>query len=455
METFLIKALQLIMALSLLVIIHEFGHYLFARIFGIKVEKFYLFFDPWFSLLKFKPKKGKPKYNADGSEKATWRDTEYGVGWLPLGGSVKIAGMIDVSMDREQMEKPAQPWEFRSKPSWQRLLVMIAGVVFNFILAIMIYAGMVYHWGEQTIEFENAAEGLDFVPAAQAVGFQNGDIPLFADGKKINAIDRNHAIMMAEAKRVTVLRGGRDTVEIAIPSDFMLQLNKDAGFYSYRLPVYVGGLSKGDPAERAGIQKGDHFVKVGETPTPSFTEFTQALMQHASQETETELIRDGKTLKVKLTPTAQGKIGIMLTPLTDIYPVTEVRYGFFESIPKGVKTGVEILSSYVVSLKHLFSKEGAQSLGGFGAIGNLFPEQWSWRSFWEITALLSVILAFMNIIPIPALDGGHVLFLLYEIITRRKPSEKFLEHAQIAGMCLIFLLLIYANGNDIYRFIFK
>ncbi len=363
METFLIKALQLITALSLLVIIHEFGHYLTARIFGIKVEKFYLFFDPWFSLVKFKPKKKEPKYGPDGAEKATWRDTEYGVGWLPLGGYVKIAGMIDESMDREQMEKPAQPWEFRSKPTWQRLLVMIAGVVFNFILAIVIYAGMVYHWGEQTIEFENATEGLDFVPAAQAAGFRNGDIPLLADGKRINAIDRNHAMMMAQAKTVTVLRDSRDTVDIAIPSDFMLQLNKDAGFYAYRLPVYVGALSKGDPADKAGIKEGDHFVKVGETPTPSFTEFTEALSQYASREVETELVRDGETLKVKLTPTAQGKIGIMLTPLTDIYPVTQVRYGLLESIPRGVKTGVEILSSYVVSLKHLFTKEGAQSLG--------------------------------------------------------------------------------------------
>lgn len=454
METFLIKALQLIAALALLVIVHEFGHYIFARMFGIKVEKFYLFFDPWFSLFKWKPKEVE-KLNPDGTLKTTWRDTEYGIGWLPLGGYVKIAGMIDESMDKEQMEKPAQPWEFRSKPAWQRLLVMIAGVLFNFILAVIIYSGIAFHWGEKTIAFTSATEGFDFVPTAQAVGFQNGDIPLLADGIEINATDRNHAMQMVEADIVTVLRNQRDTVNITIPDDFLFRLNEEEGFFAYRLPVYVDKLVPGDPAAVAGLEEGDHIVAVAGVSTPSFTEFSPALIQHGGKATTITVDRNGQKIDLNITPTEAGKIGIQLRPITDIYPVEITQYSFWESIPKGWEIGTTTLSSYVGSLKHLFSAEGAQSLGGFGSIGSIFPDTWDWRSFWEIAAFLSVVLAFMNIIPIPALDGGHVLFLLYEIIARRKPSDKFLEYAQMAGMIFIFALLIFANGNDIYRFFFK
>ncbi|MBR5898675.1 MAG: RIP metalloprotease RseP [Muribaculaceae bacterium] len=454
MEVFLIKAAQLVAALALLVIVHEFGHYIFARTFGIKVEKFYLFFNPWFSLFKWKPKEIE-KLNPDGTLKTTWRDTEYGIGWLPLGGYVKIAGMIDESMDKEQMEKPAQPWEFRSKPAWQRLLVMIGGVLFNFILAVIIYSGIAFSWGEKTIAFENASEGLDYVPAAQAVGFQNGDIPLMADGVKINASDRNHTMQMIEADVVTVLRGKTDTVNINIPDDFLFRLNEEDGFFAYRVPVYVQKVVAGDPASVAGMQEGDHIVAVGGVSTPSFTEFTPALAQNGGKETSITVDRNGQLVDLNITPTEAGKIGIQLRPITDIYPIEIVEYSFFESIPKGWEIGTTTLASYVSSLKHLFTAEGAQSLGGFGSIGSIFPDTWNWRSFWEIAAFLSVVLAFMNIIPIPALDGGHVLFLLYEIIARRKPSDKFLEYAQVAGMIFIFALLIFANGNDIYRFFFK
>lgn len=454
MEVFLIKAAQLVAALALLVIVHEFGHYIFARTFGIKVEKFYLFFNPWFSLFKWKPKEIE-KLNPDGTLKTTWRDTEYGIGWLPLGGYVKIAGMIDESMDKEQMEKPAQPWEFRSKPAWQRLLVMIGGVLFNFILAVIIYSGIAFSWGEKTIAFENASEGLDYVPAAQAVGFQNGDIPLMADGVKINASDRNHTMQMIEADVVTVLRGKTDTVNINIPDDFLFRLNEEDGFFAYRVPVYVQKVVAGDPASVAGMQEGDHIVAVGSVSTPSFTEFTPTLAQYGGKETSITVDRNGQLVDLNITPTEAGKIGIQLRPITDIYPIEIVEYSFFESIPKGWEIGTTTLASYVSSLKHLFTAEGAQSLGGFGSIGSIFPDTWNWRSFWEIAAFLSVVLAFMNIIPIPALDGGHVLFLLYEIIARRKPSDKFLEYAQVAGMIFIFALLIFANGNDIYRFFFK
>lgn len=455
MESFLFKAAQLIAALALLVIIHELGHYTFARIFGIKVEKFYLFFNPWFSLFKYKPKKGKPKYNADGSERATWRDTEYGIGWVPLGGYVKIAGMIDESMDKEQMAQPAKPWEFRSKPAYQRLLVMVGGVLFNFILATLIYAGIAYCWGEKYIPLDKAYAGMAFNDAAKGVGFRDGDILLSADGKKLDA-SRTFLLDMAEAKTVTVKRDN-DTVSIAIPPQFVLKLNNDTTgipFATYRLPVVVASTASKSSTE-AGLAKGDHIVSVSNVPTPSYTEFTQVLHDNAEKQVTLGIIRDGKRMNVPIIPDANGKIGIMLQRITDAYPTVSIKYGFFESFPKGWELGIEMLSNYVGSMKHVFTKEGAQSLGGFGALGSIFPETWDWYSFWNVTAFLSVALAFMNIIPIPALDGGHVMFLLYEIITRRKPSDKFLERAQMAGMAFIILLLLYANGNDIVRFFFK
>lgn len=454
METFWIKAVQLVAALALLVTIHELGHYFFARVFGIKVDKFYLFFNPWFSLYKYKPKKKSPKLNADGSERPSWRDTEYGIGWLPLGGYCKIAGMIDESMDKEQMAKNPEPWEFRSKPAYQRLMVMIGGVLFNFILAIIIYAGIAFYWGEKTIDFSDAAEGFDYVPAAQKVGFRNGDIPLLADGDTIRATDRNHIIKMIEADTVTVLRRGVGRVKIAIPYDFLFRLNDDKGFFGYRMPVQVKDLIKGQPASEAGMKVGDKVVAVGGSPTTAYREFAAALDSLRGKATTISVNRGDSILTLPITPTENGKIGIALTPITEIYPVTDIKYNLFQSIPKGIEIGTTTLTAYVGSLKHLFTKEGATSMGGFGAIGNMFPEKWDWRSFWEITAFLSVILAFMNIIPIPALDGGHVMFVLYEIVTRRKPSDKFLEYAQIVGMAFLLLLLVYANGLDLIRAIF-
>lgn len=467
MEAFLLKAGQLVAALSLLVIIHEFGHYMFARIFGIRVDKFFLFFNPWFYLVKYNPKTKKWSFFKDKkdatqtanetlrSEKATWRDTEYGIGWLPLGGYVQIAGMIDETQDASKLSAEPQPWEFRSKPAWQRLLVMVGGVLFNFLLAIVIYAGMAFTWGEQYIEFDKATAGLEYVETAKKIGFQNGDIPLLADGEKISVTDHDHIIKMVEAKIVTVLRNGKDTVNVAIPEDFIFQLNNEKGFFAYRLPVHVAKVVNGEPAEIAGIEANDQLVSIAGVETPSFTEFTAELLKHKGNEVEMGVIRNGKHTTVKITPNDAGKVGIQLKQITDIYPTATIEYSFFQSIPKGVEMGCNQMVTYVSSLKHLFTAEGAQSLGGFGAIGDLFPESWSWYKFWNITAFLSVILAFMNILPIPALDGGHVLFTLYEIITRRKPSEKFLERAQMIGMALLFALLIYANANDIYRFFIK
>jgi len=440
LETFLIKAAQLIAALSLLVIIHELGHFFWARVFKIRVEKFYIFFNPWFSLAKWKPKHS---------------DTTYGIGWLPLGGYVKIAGMIDESMDKEQMKQPPQPWEFRTKPAWQRLLVMTGGVVNNFILAIVIYAGIAWYWGEKTIPYQNAYEGMDFTPAAQALGFRNGDILLTADGKIIDSRERLVIYNMLEADRVAVLRNHADTVLLDMPENAVTKLPQDDPFMAYRVPVFVKQLMPGEPATQAGLQVGDRIIAVGDSITPAYTELAPALAAYGGTEVELTLLRGTDTITAVATPTEGGKLGFGLMSPLEIFECDTTQYSLFRAIPKGVENGTEMLTTYVGSLKHVFTKEGAQSIGGFGAIGNLFPPSWDWRTFWEMTAFLSIILAFMNIIPIPALDGGHVMFLLWEVVTRRKPSEKFMEYAQMAGMFLLFALLIYANSNDIYRFLVK
>ena len=440
METFLIKAAQLIAALSLLVIIHELGHFLWARVFKIRVEKFYIFFNPWFSLAKWKPKNS---------------ETTYGIGWLPLGGYVKIAGMIDESMDTEQMAQPPKPWEVRTKPAWQRLLVMTGGVLNNFILAIIIYAGIAWYWGEKTIPYQNAYEGMDFTPAAQALGFRNGDILLEADGKVIDSRDRSGLFKMLEADEVRVLRNHTDTVTLRMPENAVTSLPQEDPFMAYRLPVFVKQVMPGEPAAKAGLVEGDRIVAVGDSLTPAYTELVPALTAYASTEVPLAILREGDTIMTKAIPTAQGKLGFGLMAPMEIFECDTTQYGFFRSIPVGISNGTGMLVSYVGSLKHVFTKEGAESIGGFGAIGNLFPEKWNWRTFWEMTAFLSIMLAFMNIIPIPALDGGHVAFLLWEVVTRRKPSDKFMEYAQMAGMLFLLLLLVYANSNDIYRFLIK
>ena len=457
METFLIKAAQLIVAFAILVIIHEFGHYIFSRIFGVKVEKFYLFFNPWFTIFKYKPKKPEPKPGEE--EKMTWRDTEYGIGWVPLGGYCKIAGMIDESMDTEQMKQPAKQWEFRSKPAWQRLLIMVGGVLFNFILAIIIYTGIVFAWGEKYIPFRNATEGMMYSETAHKAGFVDGDRPLAADGKELTFYSGDELLKMLDAKVVTVLRNKCDTVNINIPDGFIFTANKEAEegnlFMAYRLPVVISDLQPGMGAVKAGLMKSDSIVSINGVSTPSFDVFKAELDKNMDKNVTIGFVRNGKPMESEVAVDAAGKIGIMLTPLTDIYRTVTREYSIFESIPRGIELGVEKLTSYVSQMKYVFTREGAKNLGGFGAIGNIFPESWNWEQFWSITAFLSVILAFMNILPIPALDGGHVLFLLVEIITRRQPSEKFLEYAQMAGMAFLFALLLFANGNDIYRFFFK
>lgn len=477
METFLFKALQLVAALSLLVLVHELGHYVFARIFKIRVERFYLFFNPWFSLIQYDPARGTLRFittdKEDGTKRqlatirvgrdlttsgkpvAAWRQTIYGLGWLPLGGYCKIAGMIDETTSKDQLSEVPQDWEFRSRPAYQRLLVMIGGVLFNFIAAVIIYIGMAWHWGERYIPFDHAYEGFDFVPAAMDAGFRTGDIPLSADGRKLDASDSDWMLALAEAKEVSVLRNHKDTVNITLPEDFIFRINEEGGFLAYRLPAVIAALVPGEPAAKAGLQVGDRIVAVDTMSTPAYTELMPALQAYAGRETDITVERAGNRLTLRAVPTEGGKLGFQLTPLTDVYPSVTKNYGFLGSIPRGVSLGTSTLGNYVGSLRHLFSREGAQSIGGFGAIGNMFPEKWSWYGFWSITAFLSLALAFMNIIPIPALDGGHVLFLLWEMVTRRKPSEKFLEMAQYAGMMFLFALLLYANGMDLFRAFLK
>lgn len=444
METFLVKALQLILSLSILVLVHEFGHFIFARIFKVRVEKFYLFFDPWFSIFKFKPKNS---------------DTEYGVGWLPLGGYCKISGMIDESMDKETMAQPPKPYEFRSKPAGQRLMIMVAGVLFNFLLALFIYSMVLFTWGDTFLPLKNVKAGMDYSETFHNVGFQDGDILLKADDTELERFGEDCFRRVLNAQTVTVLRGGVETV-IPIPEDMAQRVMRDKkGFASYRFPMVVRELGKTEsgesPAAVAGLQPGDSIVSINGIVTPSFYEVGEVLAQNKDKDVLVGFYRAGIPQTLTLHTDTAGKMGIYSVSPFDMYQTVTRKYGFFESFPAGVMLGVNTLKGYVSDMKYVFTKEGASSLGGFGTIGSLFPAEWDWHSFWMKTAFLSIILAFMNILPIPALDGGHVMFLLYEVIARRKPSDKFLEYAQVTGMFLLFALLIYANGNDIFRFFFK
>lgn len=450
------------LSLSILVGFHEFGHYIFARLFGIRVERFFLFFDYKFALLSFKREAqsmvvkvcDKLSFNIP-----MWAtkpgDTEFGIGWIPFGGYVKISGMIDESMDLEQMKQPAQPWEFRSKPAWQRLLVMIAGVLFNFILAIIIYAAVTFHWGETYLPFENATEGMEFSQPALETGFCNGDIILAADGEKLDYLSNESLHAIIEADEVTVLRDGVE-VAVAIDDSMMLKImQQNVGFANYRIPAVVYDTDKTMGAYTAGLTNGDKIVAVDNKPVGSVGELHTVLAPYKSQSVAVSFMRGDSLMTAPVMTDSLARIGVSLTPLNELFTLVTKRYTLWESIPRGVEIGVSRLTNYVSDFKYVFTKEGAQSLGGFGSIGSLFAPSWDWYSFWNMTAFLSVILAFMNILPIPALDGGHVFFLLYEVITRRKPSDKFMEIAQTIGLFILFALLIYANANDIVRFFFK
>ena len=436
METFLIKALQLIISLSILVLVHEFGHFLFARIFKVRVEKFYLFFDLWFSLFKFKPKNS---------------DTEYGIGWLPLGGYCKISGMIDESMDKEQMAQPPKPYEFRSKPAGPRLLIMTAGVIFNFLLALFIYSMVLLHWGDTYLPLKNVTYGMDYSNTFKNIGFSDGDILLKADDIQLERFGEDCLRKVVKAKTVTVLRNGTEKT-IDIPDDIMQRLMRDKeGFASYRYPMDISKVNS-ESAIKAGFAEKDRIICVNGVNTTLAYDVLNELQANKGTNVPVEVLRNGQHITINASINPEGFLGIQTVSYMDMYETVTVKYNIFSSFPAGIKLGLNTLKGYVSDMKYIFTKEGAKSVGGFGAIGNLFPASWDWRMFWERTAFLSIILAFMNILPIPALDGGHVMFLLYEVVTRRKPGDKFLEYAQITGMIILLSLLIYANGNDIIRF---
>ncbi len=469
------KALQLVVALVILVTIHEFGHYIFARIFGIRVNRFYLFFNPGFSILKYDPMKGtlrlfsrdddhslatfqvsKPRQpRPDG--KPTWRDTIYGLGWLPLGGYCDIAGMVDETKSAKDLAAEPQPWEFRTKAAWKRLLVMVGGVLFNFILAIAIYTGIAIHWGDRTVAYQDMAEGMDYTEPMHRAGFEDGDVLLRIDGLDIDPKSGDTAWrLMQPGTRVTVLRHHTDTLTLTMPDELLNQIvEANEPCMNMRLPAVVLQTLGGEGAAEAGLMPGDRILAVDTDTTPTLTEFRPAIAARTASTPVMTIQRDDTIMRVPVRINSDGQIGIQLTPPDGIYPVTEVSYGFFEAIPRGWQVGTERLTTYVESCKMLFTKQGAKSVGGFGTLGSMFPDRWNWYSFWQIAAFLSVILAFMNIIPIPGLDGGHTLFLIVEMITRRKPSERFMEVANMIGMGFLLLLLVYANMNDIYRLVLK
>lgn len=465
MEVFLIRLLQFMLAISLLVLLHEGGHFFFAKLFGVRVEKFYLFFDPWFHLFEFKPKKS---------------DTTYGIGWLPLGGYCKIAGMIDESFDTDQMKQPAQPWEFRTKPTWQRLLIMVGGVLVNFLLALFIYSMVLFAWGDSYFKTSDLTMGWKFNTEAKKLGFQDHDILVGYDGKEFGKFNVDVYRNIADAKTVQVIRNTTDstgkvtsskTIDINMPGDMSLltMLKEEPVFARPFVPAEIDSVLPESPAMKAGIRKGDKLLAINDKPIDSWNEFNHQrgvlvdMLATATTPADSmkvrnvtvaiERVQDSRqdTLNVTLTP--ELLLGVTQTSIATYYKPTDVKYGFFESLPAGVAYGWNTLKGYVSDLRYVFSAEGAKSLGGFGAIGSLFPPTWDWHSFWLMTAFLSIILAFMNILPIPALDGGHVLFLLYEMITGRKPSEKFLLYAEYFGFGLLILLMIVANLNDILRWL--
>lgn len=455
MEIFLIRLLQVIMAISLLVLLHEGGHFFFAKLFGVRVEKFFLFFDPWFHLFKFKPKNS---------------DTTYGMGWLPFGGYVKIAGMIDESFDTEQMKKPAEKWEFRSKPAWQRLFIMIGGVLVNFLLALFIYSMVLFYWGDTYISVKDMTQGMKFNKEAKALGFKDHDIIIGTEKGEIKELDADMFRTLSVAKRADIIRNGKK-MSIALPGNLNLlnMIKEEPKFMTYYMPNTIDSILPSSPAAKVGIKAGDKIIAFNGKKTDSYNDFVYEAGRVADVLTEAKTPEDsikartayitfkhkGDTANItkKIILTADAKIGAMFTNIMATYKQTKIEYSFFESFPAGVKYGCAVLAGYIGDMKYIFTADGAKSLGGFGAIGQLFPPVWDWHIFWLMTAFLSIILAFMNILPIPALDGGHVMFLIYEMITGRKPGENFLVKAEYAGFALLLILMVAANMNDILRWL--
>lgn len=433
----LIKASQLILSLAILVIFHELGHFIAARIFKVRVESFYLFFNPWFSLFKYK-----------------YGETTYGIGWLPLGGYVKIAGMIDESMDREQMKKPPQPWEFRSKPAWQRLIIMVGGVTVNIILAFAIYIAILTVWGERYLPAEEVKYGIVASPLAEDMGLQTGDRIVALDGEPAGDFYKIPVnIILDNVQTVSVIRN-EELVQVDIPDGFITRMlqQREPGFISERYPFEIYAFAANSPGEEAGMQKGDRIISINDEPLPYFDEFRAAIQEYKNQTVNIGVVRDADTLSLAVDVPEAGLIGVVpVQQLDQIFNLKTREYNIIEAIPAGISKGYYGIGSYLKQLRLLFSPKtkAYESVGGFITIGSIFPSVWNWQAFWELTAFLSIMLAVLNILPIPALDGGHVIFLFYELISGRKPNDKVLEYAQVVGMILLLALVIFANANDV------
>lgn len=430
-----IKIAQLFLSLSIIVIVHEFGHFMFAKMFKTRVEKFYLFFDPWFSIFKFK--KG---------------DTEYGIGWLPLGGYVKIAGMIDESMDLEQMKQEPKPDEFRSKPAWQRLLIMIGGVLFNLILAIIIYASVLKVWGEEYLPVKNMQYGIVCDSAALEIGLKHGDKFLSIDNVEIERFSEITAyLLLNDAKTIQVERDNQK-IDIEVPKELIPKLIQRGSFIVPRTPFYISRFVNESAGRDYGLLPGDRIVGIDTIPAPYFDQFRAIIGNYKNKTVNIWVERNNQNLKIAVAIPQSGLIGAV-PDYEKGFNFEKKEYSFIAAIPAGIKKAIKTGKDYLKQFKLIFNPEtkAYESVGGFISIGNIFPSQWDWQSFWSLTGLLSIMLGVINILPIPALDGGHVLFLVYEIITRRKPSDKFLEYSQMVGLFIILALLIFANGNDIIK----
>ena len=439
MELF-IQISQFIMSLSLLIILHELGHFIPAKLFKTKVEKFYLFFDWPFSLIKKKI-----------------GETEYGIGLLPLGGYVKIAGMIDESMDKEQLKEEPKDWEFRSKPTWQRLIIMIGGVTVNLILGFLIYIMILNIWGDSYVSNDKITNGAHLSnPSYEKYGFKEGDLIVEVGNEKVVEFGSADKRILIDGERNLKIKRGEDLISLTLSDDIVEDLLKNKGqgiFSDYRTYNVIDSVISGSNAENAGLLSGDSIVEINGFKTPYFKDFREEIQKHKSEEIEISFYRDNSYKTLKVTTNQNSEIGYFRNLVFDKSIFEFKKYSIPEAIPAGVTKGIETLSTYVKSLSLIFNKEGAKQIGGFASIGGLFDTTWNWQRFWGMTALLSIILAFMNILPIPALDGGHVIFLLYEMISGRPPSDQFLTRAQVVGMTILFTLLIYANGMDIFRWI--
>ena len=432
---FFIKAFQLLLSLSILIVLHELGHFIPAKLFGTRVEKFYLFFDVKYSI--FKKKIG---------------ETVYGIGWLPLGGYVKISGMIDESFDKEQMQKPPQPWEFRSKPAWQRLIIMLGGVTVNLLLGFFIYMMVLFVWGKETLPQENIPLGLEPSELIQEIGFEKGDKIVDVDGQELDyVLDINKMLLLRPIEKIKIEKLDGSISEINIPENIGNEIFQSGQINSFT-PLFsaiVDSVSNESPALYAGIQSGDRIISINNESIYDWSSFTKWIKNNSDDIIDVIVERGDSNYNISINRNDDGTIGVWKKN-TGIETINE-KIGFVDSVKQGFNYGYWTLYEYVAQFSFVFTKKGAQQLGGFGTIGNIFPAQWDWKGFWLSTALLSIILAFMNVLPIPALDGGHVMFLVYEIITGRRPSDKFMEVSTMIGFFLLIALVLYANGNDLFR----